>query len=327
MRTVYGVVACLGACVPEPPAVGDLAGAALMAEAIDAERLMPWVEALAAGHLADDKRSCEGYPAQEDYPSCELSSAAATSFVFAELTAAGLAPRIVSLGAEPHVAHNVVAEHAGTTRPEEVVLLAAHHDAFYAGADDNSSGVAALLATARAVAGRRFARTIRFVTFDLEERGSLGSTRFAAAGLADDVVAALVLECVGFTAPVQDNPPLMPVPSVGDFLLIVANEDSRTLAQRLLVMNGELDLLPLQALVAGGDGAFPLTSPLMRSDNGPLWLRGIPAVMLTDTANFRNPHYHQPGDLPATLDPAFLAASTRLAAAGVALLAALEVGP
>src|SRR5690606_16397849 len=112
-----------------------------------------------------------------------------------------------------------------------------------------------------------------------------------------------------------------------DFLLIVANEDSRTLAQRLLVMNGELDLLPLQALVAGGDGAFPLTSPLMRSDNGPLWLRGIPAVMLTDTANFRNPHYHQLGDLPATLDPAFLAASTRLAAAGVALLAALEVGP
>jgi hypothetical protein len=315
------------ACVPDLPTTGDLRGAAALADRIEVERLMPSVEALAAGHLTDERRSCENYPTKEGYPSCELTSSTAATFVFDELTAAGLTPRVVSLGVEPHVAHNVVAELPGTTRASEVVLIAAHHDAFYAGADDNGSGVAALLAIARAVVGNRFARTIRFVAFDLEERGSLGSTHFAAAGLADDVVAALVLECVGLSAPTQDSPPLLPLPSVGDFLLIVANEDSRELAQRLLVMNAELDLLPLRAMVASGDGAFPLTSPLTRSDNGPLWLRGVPTVMLSDTANFRNPNYHEAGDLPDTLDPAFLAAATRLAAAGVALFAEMEVAP
>ncbi len=177
---------------------------------------------------------------------------------------------------------------------------------------------------ASVVRAHDFARTIRFVAFDLEERGSLGSTHFAEAGLADDVVAALVLEWLGFSAPTQDSPPLLPLPATGDFLLFVANEDSRTLGQRALLLNQELALLPLHLTVASGDGAFPLTSPLTRSDNGPLWLRGVPALMLTDTANFRNPHYHLESDLPATLDPSFLAASTRMVAASVALFAQLS---
>ncbi len=314
----------VGACVPEPPSPGDVTGAALVAAAVDTEALMPWVQALADDHLVDVRRSCEGYPAAEQYPSCELSSGAAATLVMGELAAMGYTPRFVSLGSEPHVALQVVAEWPGTTHPDEVVMVAAHHDAFFAGADDNSSGVAALLAIARVVRSHRFARTIRFVSFDLEERGSLGSIHFVNAGLADDVVAALVLECLGFTAPTQDSPPALPLPSVGDFLLLVANEQSRTLAQRLLMMNQELALIPLRAMVGSGDGAFPLTSPLTRSDNGPLWLRGVPALMVSDSANFRNPHYHRDSDLPETLDPDFFAAATRTVAAAVALLAEVE---
>ncbi len=315
---------CAVACVPDAPAPGDLAGASMLAAEVHTAALMPWVEALSDDHLTDVRRSCEGYPAQADYPSCELSSDAAATLVFAELTAMGYAPRVVSLGSDPHVAQDIIAEWPGTTRPREVVLVGAHHDAFFAGADDNGSGVAALLATARAVTRHRFARTIRFVAFDLEERGSLGSTHFTNAGLADDVVAALVLECLGFSSPSQDSPAFLPLPAVGDFLLLVANEDSRALAQRILVMNQELALMPLRATIASGDGAFPLTSALTRSDNGPLWVRGVPTLMLTDTANFRNPNYHRASDLPATLDPAFLAAATRTVAASVALFAEVE---
>ncbi len=320
------VVLWVGACVPDVPAAGDLAGAARLAAAVDPAPLMGWVETLASEHLADDKRSCEGYPEADDYPSCALSSDAAATFVHAAFTSMGYVPEVVALGAEPHVATNIVVDHPGTTKADEVVLVAAHIDAFHGGADDNSSGVAAMLGVARAVKAHRFARTIRFVAFDLEERGALGSTHFANAGLADDVVVALVLECVGFTAPTQDEPPLLPLPAVGDFLLVVANERSRTAAQRMLAMNEALDLIHLRAIVASGDGAFPLTSALTRSDNGPLWLRGIPALMLSDTANFRNPHYHETSDLPATLVPAFLAASTRTTAAAVALFAQ-EVAP
>ena len=62
----------------------------------------------------------------------------------------------------------------------------------------------------------------------------------------------------------------------------------------------------------------------MRSDHGLLWMEGVPSVLLTDTANFRNPHYHKASDIPDTLDPAFVAANTRAAAAAVALFAEVQ---
>jgi Zn-dependent M28 family amino/carboxypeptidase len=65
-------------------------------------------------------------------------------------------------------------------------------------------------------------------------------------------------------------------------------------------------------------------SDLSRSDHAPFWLAGIPAVSLTDTADFRSPHYHRGTDRSATLDVHFAARSARLAAATVLLLAELE---
>lgn len=54
-----------------------------------------------------------------------------------------------------------------------------------------------------------------------------------------------------------------------------------------------------------------LTPLVLRSDHTPFWMKGIGAVMLTDTAHLRNPHYHQPTDTPATLDPNFLAGNAQ----------------
>jgi Zn-dependent M28 family amino/carboxypeptidase len=244
--------------------------------------------------------------------------------------ALGYDTRVLEQGDEasaPGTAHNVVAELRGTRRPSEVVLIAAHADAFYAGADDNSSGVAAMLEVARVAASHRFVRTVRFVGFDLEERGNVGSTRYVEAGLARDVAAALILECVGFTDKrkgSQNSPPGLQLGDVGDSLVIAANEDSRHLAQRMLAINHALNLIELRAVIAGGQGAAFFTGALLRSDNGPFWLRAVPALMLTDTADYRNPNYHRASDTPHTLDPEFLAGSTRLVAASLAIFAELE---
>jgi Zn-dependent M28 family amino/carboxypeptidase len=221
----------------------------------------------------------------------------------------------------------LVAEWPGTTRSSEVVLVGAHYDAFYSGADDNSSGVAAMLAIAAAVRGHTFARTIRFVAFDLEERGSAGSTRYVEAGFAEHVVGALVLETIGFSSSSpnsQETTTGLPLPDVGDFLLVVANQRSAPIAERMLVLGPALADLHTVAVIAPSDGNFPLTSVLNRSDNAPFWAHGVPAVMLTDTAEFRNKAYHTEDDTVDRLDPAFLAATTRTTAATLAELAELQ---
>jgi hypothetical protein len=324
MRHAVAVWLLLAGCVPDTPDVPNLASAERLADAIDADALMPWVDRLASDHLADTTLSCDGFAPMEDYPSCALSRDAAVDLVFATFSALGFQARIEIQGEPPHAARNVIGEQPGTERTDEVVLIAAHVDAFHAGADDNSSGVAVMLEVARVVSQHRFARTVRLVGFDLEERGAIGSALYVDAGMADDVIAALVLECVGFTdhrPGSQKSPPGLKLGDVGDSLLIAANGDSTSMTQQMLALNHALGLMTLRAVIAGGSGAFPLTGALLRSDNGPFWLRGIPAVMLTDSANYRNPHYHQTTDTPDTLDPRFLAQTARLVAATVAMLA------
>lgn len=322
-------VACAAAaCAPAgPPPVDEVAVRAVVDD-VDGARLMPMVEALAAGHRDDPKLPCTLYPPAAGLPACELSNASARVLVSDTLTDLGYAVDTITLGPDDDVAHDLVAEWPGTTHADEVILVGAHYDAFYSGADDNSSGVAAMLELARVARRHRFARTIRFVAFDLEERGSAGSTRYVAAGHADDVAAAIVLETIGFASDApgsQDDTTGVPMPDVGDFLLVVANERSAWIAQQLLAMQAPLELVRLLAVIGGGDGNFPLTAVLMRSDHAPFWLDGIPAIMLTDTANFRNPAYHEVEDTPDRLDPAFLAGATRAAAASMAALA--EVAP
>jgi hypothetical protein len=308
----YCAFAFLGsvACSPALPELPDLSAARTLAQEVDSARLMPWVEQLANDHTDDERLPCSDFAAQDQYPACELSNSAARTLVREAFVSFGYQPETITRGDAPLVTDNLVAEVLGRERPEEVVLVAAHFDAFYAGADDNSSGVAVMLELARIAVEHHFARTVRFVGFDLEERGALGSTRYVEQGMADDVVVALILECVGYTdhhAGSQDSPPGFQLGDVGDTLALAANGDSLLFAQQMMAINHELGLSKLRAAVSGGNGAFFLTGALLRSDNGGFWLRGIPALMLTDTANYRNPNYHRPSDTPDTLDPAFMA--------------------
>ena len=94
---------------------------------------------------------------------------------------------------------------------------------------------------------------------------------------------------------------------------MIANEPSRQRAVETRLLNDALGVARMVAIIAPADGASPIAGNLMRSDHAPFWLTGREALFFTDTANFRNPNYHTDQDLPATLDPEFLASATRLA--------------
>jgi hypothetical protein len=131
-----------------------------------------------------------------------------------------------------------------------------------------------------------------------------------------------VLEMVGYrdrTPGSQRTPSGLPIqiPNTGDFLGLVANESSHPALDATLVQaRTYVPDLPVYGLKLprGADRAI---ADVLRSDHAPFWSAGIPALMWTDTAEYRNPHYHRPTDLPETLDYAFLLAVTRALVATV----------
>ncbi len=214
-------------------------------------------------------------------------------------------------------------------------LVGAHYDgsAGTPGADDNASGVAALLGAAKALA-RIYESApgppVRFASFTLEEpQGAMdgryrhGSRHFARAARrrGDRYAGVYVLEMVGYTdkRPGSQRIPSrvrVDAPDAGTFIGAVGNRRARGLLERFEGAAGRrVPALPVVTYQVALRGWL---LPVSRwSDHAPFWDRGYPAVMLTDTSFLRNPHYHGPTDLPETLDYSFLANVTRALAAAV----------
>lgn len=197
------------------------------------------------------------------------------------------------------------------------VLVGAHYDAVPGspGADDNASAVAVLLAAARAVGPRE---DVCYVAFDGEECDLAGSKAFVARLGRNRLEQVHVLEMVGFTAKTpgsQRNPvPAVAAPTVGDFLGLVGSHGSRRVLDHVLDCAGHarvpvyglyLPDLPLSLIRQAAPN-------VLRSDHAPFWAEGVPALMWTDTAEFRNPNYHAPTDAPETLDFTFMAEVAKL---------------
>ncbi len=219
-----------------------------------------------------------------------------------------------------------------STKP--LTLVGAHYDSVpkTPGADDNASAVAGLIACAEAVAKQEKAPAVGFVAFNREEEqadrggmGLIGSSDFAesylpASGL--EIRAVHVLEMIGYRSGKpgsQKTPPGLPIslPDTGDFLGVIGNAASAGLVDAVLskakTYVPELTVLGLK-LPSGAEQLLPV---LRRSDHAPFWRAGVPALQWTDTAEYRNPHYHSAADTPETLDYAFLAAVTRVVLACV----------
>ncbi|MDO8545824.1 MAG: M28 family peptidase [Nitrospirales bacterium] len=194
------------------------------------------------------------------------------------------------------------------------LIIAAHYDTVMGspGADDNASALAVMLEVARYLRGVTLSREVRFIAFCLEEEDLLGSLAYALSlrEANREIAGAIVLECVGYAKSEegsQRKPPGVPVvvPTVGDFLAIVGNTASAVLAAAVEGAAREcVPDLKTVALTVPGNGE--LLPDARRSDHAAFWHYGYPAVMLTDTANFRNPHYHRSTDNLDTLNLEFM---------------------
>jgi Iap family predicted aminopeptidase len=237
---------------------------------------------------------------------------------------------------------NLVAIAEGET--DEAIVLVAHHDTVHGspGADDNGAALAILLELAEQLRDRRFRRTVILAAPDFEEIGLIGSrplVRWLRSRY--DVRGAVVFDPIGFMDPRPGSAPVPPTIARlypgqaarmaargyrGDTVVTIYRRRSADLvrrwarclaatlgADRVIQLRDPLDL----PIVGPALGMHPMARNFSRSDHVNFWAAGLPAVQVTNTANFRNPNYHRPTDTPDTLDYDTLA---RVAAASALLI-------
>ena len=241
---------------------------------------------------------------------------AAATYVESELGALGYEVTALPYVADGQTFRNVEATLAGRGRAAEVVVVGGHYDSVAGtpGADDNASGTAAVLELARLLRDVAPERTVRFVVFVNEEppfflTERMGSRVYAraAARRGDRIVAMFSLETIGhYTSKPGSQrypPPLnFLYPDRGDFIGFVGNVASRALVRR------SVDAFRRHARFPSEGVAAPSWVPgIFWSDHDSFWREGYPAVMITDTAPFRNPAYHSPADTPDRVDYARMA--------------------
>lgn len=224
---------------------------------------------------------------------------------------------------------NIFAERLGTDKTAGAILVAAHYDtvASSPGADDNASGMAVVLEVARLFGSRSTPRTLQLAFFDKEEAGLLGSKAFVSkATRLQNLRGVIVMDMVGYacyTAGCQQYPvglPVTPPSDKGDFLAVVGDTEHLPLLNAF--QNSQMNL-PIALNKEQRSNIPPvLTLPIplkgllapdtLRSDHAPFWYQGVGAVLVTDTANLRTPHYHQPSDIPATIERSFFRGAAQI---------------
>lgn len=240
---------------------------------------------------------------------------------------------------------NVVGTLEGDERGDERVVLSAHYDHIPGcpGADDNATGVAAALESARLLAGRSWPRTLEVVCADEEETGHLGSNAHAAAALESDrpIVAVYVIDSIGVTS---EEPGSQELPAGidllfpdladeleenefrADFFVVLADDlahEPATLVERFSEALGRRSgLMELEAEIKND----PLLAELRRADHASYWAVDIPALLVTDTTELRDPCYHC-GSCPDTPDRLDLDFAVDVLGATLGSAATLLEGP
>jgi Zn-dependent M28 family amino/carboxypeptidase len=207
---------------------------------------------------------------------------------------------------------NIYVEKKGTREPERIIVVGAHYDTVTGtpGADDNASAVAGLLELARLLADKPLTGTLHFVAFTLEEPPLFRSKKMGSYVYAEslkragrDVRGMICLEMIGYFSDKPDSQ-LFPLPFMrwvypdkGDFVTLVSNLQSRDFLKNIRRGFRKGTDLPAESLTT-----VSIVPGVDFSDHRSFWKLGYNAIMVTDTAFYRNPHYHGIGDVPETLD-------------------------
>lgn len=211
-----------------------------------------------------------------------------------------------------HNTWNVVAEKIGTDAKSGIVIVGAHYDSVYdcPAANDNGSGVAGLLEIARLLRDEPLTKTLRFVAFTNEEppffrTEQMGSHQYALRchKQNENIVAMICLETIGYYT---DEPgsqkyphPIFgfAFPKVGNFISFVSNLESAPLLRKCVRSFRTAVKFPSEGI------AVPKQiKGVDFSDQYNFWQFGYQAVMVTDTAFYRYPHYHEADDTPDKLN-------------------------
>ena len=228
--------------------------------------------------------------------------------------------RLTELGYQPHeqtyrlgdvTCRNLVVEIGGSDEAESIVLIGAHYDTVPGspGADDNASAVAVLLAMAERLQRSAPARTLRLAWFTNEEpphfqTPDMGSYVYAQAcrERGDRIEAMVALDGLGYYS---DEPGSQSYPAPfdrlypdrGDFIAFVTRLRDRRLLRRCI------GAFRAHAAFPSEGGAVPAFLPgVSWSDHWAFWQFNYPALLITNTLPFRNPHYHSFTDTPDRLD-------------------------
>lgn len=303
---VFVAMGCSPAATTKPPpatkppsTVGPKTGLADLAEREKAYRL----------ELEKDVQHLAKLGERNADKKWELADAA--DWIFSELEAAGYTPRREGYEIDGVAAQNFEATVRGEGGEEEIVVVGAHYDSAQGspGADDNATGVAAVMALARRFRTATPGRALRFVFFTNEEppyfqTDNMGSAVYARGvnERKERVVAMLSIESIGYfsdAAGSQKFPAGLDknFPSIGNFIAVVGDGSSADLVTRVTQTMRSWSSVPTEG--AALDGKLPGVG---WSDHWSFWQIQVPAVMITDTALFRNPNYHKPSDKPDTLD-------------------------
>lgn len=208
---------------------------------------------------------------------------------------------------------------SGCSSGGRVLVVGAHYDTVPGspGANDNATGVAALLELSRRFAALRLPCEMRFVAFANEEAPFFltqdqGSLRYAARARArgEDIRLMISLETMGCYRDcpgTQAYPPLLryAFPDRGNFIGFVSNLRSRPALKRLVKAFRAATDFPAEHIAT-----LAVIPGVAWSDHLSFWRQGYRAVMVTDTAFYRYPYYHSAEDTPDKVSCDRLAAVT-----------------
>ena len=223
----------------------------------------------------------------------------------------GYAVRVQEYRVAGQTVKNLDVELPGAAKKDEIVVVGAHYDTVpnCPGANDNGTGVASVLEMARAMKDAKPQRTVRFALFVNEEppyfqTDQMGSMVYAKAAKArgDKVVAMISMETIGFYRDEKGSQKYPPpfdrfFPDTGNFIAFVSDPNSKQLLFDVVASFRRHTRFPSE-----GGATSPDIPGVGWSDHWSFWQAGYPAIMVTDTAPFRFPHYHEPTDRPETID-------------------------